>query len=65
MLGYATYEVRNQPPLLDDCDAWATDLLFRIAVSAFGARWAVRHLRGARWLIPDSGAGEAGQPFRI
>ncbi|MBB5373374.1 acyl-CoA dehydrogenase family protein [Acidocella aromatica] len=50
MSGYATHEVRNQPPPLEDFNAWAADLPLREAVTAFGAGWAEARLAtcGAR-----------------
>jgi putative acyl-CoA dehydrogenase len=50
MSGYATHEVRNQPPRLEGFNAWAADLPLREAVTAFGADWAETHLAacGAR-----------------
>lgn len=40
MSGYATHDVRNQPPLLENFSFWASDLPLRDAISAFGASWA-------------------------
>jgi putative acyl-CoA dehydrogenase len=50
MSGYATHEVRNQPPLMGDFSAWETDAPLRAAVAGFGAAWAVPRLAacGAR-----------------
>ncbi len=45
MSGYATHEVRNQPPPLEDFNAWAADQPLREAVGAFGASWAEERLQ--------------------
>jgi putative acyl-CoA dehydrogenase len=45
--GYATHEVLNQPPALDDYDAYATDGTLRQVVATFGAEWADPLLREA------------------
>ena len=47
---YATHEVCNQPPLLEDFNAWNTDSSLREAVAAFGGGWAEPRLAacGAR-----------------
>ncbi len=50
MSGYATHVVRNQPPPLENFNAWARDTPLREAVTAFGADWAQPRLAacGAR-----------------
>ncbi|MDE1907560.1 MAG: acyl-CoA dehydrogenase family protein, partial [Rhodospirillales bacterium] len=40
MSGYATHVVSNQPPPLENFDAWGSDVPLREAVAAFGAEWA-------------------------
>jgi len=44
MSGYATHEVHNQPPPLEDFSAWETDAPLREAVAAFGGGWAEARL---------------------
>jgi putative acyl-CoA dehydrogenase len=42
--GYATHDVFNQPPLLQDFNAWNTDAPLRDAVAVFGGAWAQARL---------------------
>ncbi len=44
MSGYATHEVRNQPPPLENFNGWESDAPLRDAVAAFGAGWAAERL---------------------
>ena len=44
MSAYATHVVSNQPPPLEDFDAWRSDAPLRDAVRVFGAQWAVPRL---------------------
>lgn len=51
MQGHATHEVLNQPPPLEDFNAWATDRPLREAVQAHGGCWAEPRLSASGWHV--------------
>lgn len=51
MQRHATHEVLNQPPPLEDFNAWATDKPLREAVKVYGGCWAEPRLSASGWHV--------------